>query len=326
MKYKTQIIIAFLLLLGGWYLVSNNSRTSEDETDKIIQLETEKLSIVTSFYPLQFAIEQIVGDLGIVTNIGAGKDPHDFEPTAQNILALQKADLVVLQGAAFEPWGDNVIAQLKVENVPILLATAAINLHENEHEDTHEEASDDPGHEEVPEHGHGAYDPHTWLDPILFGEMVANIADKIATIDPDNALRYRENASLFHDELIALDAEYKHKLANCELDDVITSHDAFSYLAERYNFKVHSISGLSTQDVPSATTLAELKEEAEQGISTILIEENSLTAYAETLARETGLQTLSINSIAYIVPAGDTYLTLMQNNLNTFTTALKCNE
>ena len=290
-------------------------------------------TIATSFYPLQFALERIVGELAVVANIGAGKDPHDFEPTTQNILALQRADLVVLQGADFEPWGDDVMVRLKADGVQVVLATADIELHEGghhheeeEHEGEHEEASDEHDHEHEDEHDHGSYDPHTWLDPVLFSEMVTHIADEIAAIDPDNANEYQTNAAALQSELAALDVEYRNKLAACELDEVITSHDAFSYLAERYEFEIHAIAGLSTQDTPSVATLAQLREEAEEGIGAILLEESSITAYGETLARETGLQTLSVNPIAYIVPTGENYLTLMRSNLETFAIALTCNE
>jgi zinc transport system substrate-binding protein len=295
-----------------------------------------EFSLVTSFYPLQFALERIVGDLGVVTNIGEGVDPHDFRPATQDIVMLQRADLVVLQGADFEPWGDAVIGQLAVDKKPIVLATAAIELREGghhdegEHEDEHEESEDHAGeghdnHEEETHDEHGAYDPHTWLDPVLFSEMVMHMTEAIVMLDPENADIYNVNAAALQAELMELDATYIQALAACELDEVITSHDAFGYTAARYGFDVHAISGLSTQDTPSVSTLAELKEEAEEGIGAILLEENSIAAYGETLARETGLETLSINPIAFIVPVGDSYLTLMQKNLETFEAALKCN-
>jgi zinc transport system substrate-binding protein len=343
MKYIIGIVVATLLIIGGWYAISNNQE-SKDVSANDVHADAEKLSVVTSFYPLQFALERIVGDLGVVTNVGEGKDPHDFEPTTQNILAMQKADIVVLQGADFEPWGDDVMERLMSDGVPVVLATADIELHEgghhhedehgeehnedheDEHGHTHEEL-EDHGHEhEEEEHDHGAYDPHTWLDPVLFSQMIAHIAEEVAAIDPNNASAYQANAAALQAELSTLDTEYKNRLASCELDEVITSHDAFSYLAERYSFEVHSIAGISTQDTPSATVLAELKEEAEEGIGAILLEQNSVAAYGETLARETGLETLTINPIAYLVPSGENYLTLMQSNLDMFATALKCNE
>jgi len=353
MKYTIGIIIGLVLIaLGAYFVASNQGSEPSNE-------EGQSLSITTSFYPLQFALERIVGEFGTVTNIGAGRDPHNFEPSTQDMVTLQRSDLVVLQGADFEPWGDDVIARLEADNVPVIIATADIKLHEgghdhgkkdspdmehadephdDEHADEHKKESHYDDHEEGAHsdehteeshddgHEHGAYDPHTWLDPVLFSEMVEHLTKKIAALDPSNAVVYRENAATLQAELAVLNTEYANRLASCELDEVITSHDAFGYLADRYNFKVHSIAGLSTQDTPSVTTLAELREEAAEGIGAILLEENSITAYGETLARETGLQTLRVNPIAYIIPANETYLTLMRKNLDSFVIALVCNE
>ena len=360
MNKTVGIIVGVALLIGvGFVLVSgqNQEQNSSNEAG---------LAVTTSFYPLQFALERIVGDLGEVTNIGAGRDPHDFRPSTQDMLKLKQADVVVLQGANFEPWGNDVQSSLVADGVPVIIATTDIELHEgghdhgedehnedehadehhdeesehaheqeshDEHEDEqHEEDYNEAIHAEVhedvheEEHDHGAYDPHTWVDPVLFSEMVKYLAAEIALLDPNNAQTYLNNAAALQVELEALDTQYENRLANCALDEVITSHDAFGYLGDRYGFKIHSIAGLSTQDTPSATTLAELRAEAAEGIGAILLEENSITAYGETLSRETGLQTLSINPISYIIPTGADYFSLMQDNLGTFAVALNCNE
>lgn len=339
MKYLVGIL-ALIVVGGAIYTLLPENHEHYDEHDHehsepITAKEPVRadgtFTIAVSFYPLQFAVEQIVGELGIVTNIGDGIDPHDFEPTTQDILSLQQADLVVLQGAEFEPWGDDVITQLQSDDVPVVLATAEIELHEgghdhdeHEHDEEAEEEHEDEHEEEGHEHEHGAYDPHTWLDPVLFSEMVEHIGEAIIILDPENSAIYEANIEALQSELTDLNATFESRLSNCALDEVITSHDAFSYLAERYGFTIHSIAGLSTQDTPSVTVVAELKEEAEEGIGAILLEENSVAAYGETLARETGLQTLSINPVAYIIPTGQNYLTLMQTNLDTFATALQC--
>tara|TARA_B100002051_G_scaffold276205_1_gene323181 strand:+ start:6515 stop:7507 length:993 start_codon:yes stop_codon:yes gene_type:complete len=330
MKYFIGIVALLVLALGITHLLPTNQST---ETDGPI-------AIATSFYPLEYALTEITGDLGTVTNIGAGRDPHDFVPTTEDILALQKADLVVLQGADFEPWGHDVEEGLEDAGVKVVIATAELELmegghhheheedeHEEEHSDEHEEDEPEEEHEhEEDEHDHGEFDPHTWLDPILFIQTVEQLTEALIAIDPNNSEAYESNSAELIEKLQALDISYQNRLASCTLDEVITSHDAFGYVSARYNFAVHSIGGLSTQDTPSVATLAELREEAEEGISTILLEENSIAAYGETLARETGLTTASINPIAYVVPEGEDYLSLMQKNLDTFATALNCNE
>jgi len=239
--------------------------------------------------------------------------------------------------------------QLQDASVPVLIATAELKLmeagaHHDEHgddhkdeatahgdehghdEDEHHEEEEDHGDEGHDDHNHGAYDPHTWLDPVLFSATVAHLTEAVVALDPDNAAAYEANAAALLAELATLDTEYATTLANCAVDEVITSHDAFGYVGARYDFTIHSIAGISTQDLPSATTLAELKEEAEEGVRAILLEENSVTAYGETLANETGLQTLAINPIAFAIPDGQDYLSLMRANLSVFATALACNE
>jgi len=341
MKQTVGIIVGASLLIGGGFLLASSQNQDSDRD--------AGLAVATSFYPLQFAMERIVGDLGVVTNIGAGRDPHDFRPSTQDMVQLKQADVVVLQGAEFEPWGDDVQASLQADNVLVIIATDDIDLHEGGHdheaevymedehademhgdssEHSHEEEDhdehEDEHHEE--DHDHGAYDPHTWLDPLLMSEMVAHLAEKISLLDPANADTYMNNAAALQAELTSLHTQYENRLANCALDEVITSHEAFGYLGDRYDFKVHAIAGLSTQDTPSATTLADLRTEAAQGIGAILLEENSITAYGETLARETGLQTLGINPISYVIPDGADYFSLMEDNLRTFAVALQCNE
>jgi zinc transport system substrate-binding protein len=350
MKYTVGIIAVAVLLVGGWYFGFGGSNADRQSDDK--------LTIATSFYPLQFALEQIVGDLGVVTNVGAGRDPHSFEPSTKDMVTLQQADLVVLQGAGFEPWADDVTARLTADNIPVIIATAGLALHEgghdhaaeeenmeggegihgDEHEneshdeedihkdehgdESHDEESEEVSHDE--EHEHGSYDPHTWLSPVLFSQMVGQLTEQIVAADPANAVVYQKNAATLQAELAELDNEYTNRLSACRYSEVITSHDAFGYVSDEYKFTIHAIAGLSTQDTPSVATLAELRAEAEEGIGVILLEENSIAAYGETLARETGLATLSINPISYTIPEGEDYFSLMRANLNTFAKALSC--
>ena len=353
MKYLIGIVVSALLIAGAWTITTNDNQADTD-----IRAD-ETFAITTSFYPLEYALERITGDLAKVTNIGEGRDPHDFRPSTQDVLALQRSDLVVIQGVDFEPWGDDIKESLEADGIKVVLATKGLKLregghahddenHEDEHneESTHEEDEhDDSEHEDKhhdeehahddehaheedhhDEHEHGAYDPHTWVDPVLFSQTVDTLTKEIIALDETNANTYRQNAETFKADLAAIDKQYETRLASCPLDEVITSHEAFGYVGKRYNFEIHSIAGLSTQDTPSATTLALLREEAEEGIGAILLEENSITAYGDTLARETGLQTLSINPIAYIIPEGEDFLSLMLLNLDTFATALNCNE
>lgn len=340
MKYLIGLIIGAALLGGGWYVLQELSSDDAYNADhhheqepaherELVAKEPVRadgtFTISTSFYPLQFALERIAGAHAEIINIGAGRDPHDFRPSTHAIRTLQESDLVVLQGAGFEPWGEDVASQLTASEIPLLIVTTALHLSDSDtSHDEDDEAENENGHEE--EHDHGQFDPHTWLDPVLFSETVEHLADALATLDPEFADVYMTNAATLEAELAALDTQFQTRLTNCRYDEAIISHDAFGYLADRYHLTLHPIAGLSTQDTPSATILAKLKTEAEEGVGAILLEESSVTAYGDTLARETGLTTLSINPIAFTIPEGATYLTLMEANLDTLVTAFACYE
>lgn len=381
MQKSISLIIALLILGGGvWYFTAadhDSEHGHDDHHDELVAKEPVRadgeFTIVTSFYPLAFALETLTADVATVTNIGEGRDPHDVQLSTANVRAMQEADFVVLQGAGLETWTDDVEIQLKREEVPLLKVTDKLELregghshdhddhehgddahdhgdhhgeehahsevgHEHDHEhsedehmhegETHEhehdhseEAHDEHSHDD---HDHGAYDPHTWLDPVLFSQTVGELVEALSTLDPDNASLYEERGNALQAALTELDQVYENRLATCTYDEVITSHDAFSYLGARYGFTIHTIAGLSTQDQPSAQTLAKLREEAEEGVGAILLEQNSITAYGETLAAETGLRMLSINPVAYDIPAGEDYLSIMEQNLNTLADALQC--
>ncbi len=361
MKYAIGVLAALLVLAGGWYLFTNN-QSAGNYSQSAVSTGTleEKIVITTSFYPLEFISREIVGDLATVNNIGKGQDPHDFRPDANDIKTMLGSDLVVLQGSDFEPWASGIPQQLHSVNIPLFIATNNLELlefeddhndhgdehdedvhddrdsHHDEHKDGHGHDDHDSHKEENPnkhdEHGdkhhhdHGEFDPHVWHDLVLFGGVVEKLAEQISAIDPENANQYQANADNLRSRMDNLHKDYTQRLSKCQLDQVITSHDAFQYVANRYGFEIHSIGGLSTQDTPSATVLAELKKEAEVGISAILLEKNSISAYGETLARETGLDTLNVHPIAFVEGSSEDYFTLMRSNLDTFATALQCNE
>jgi zinc transport system substrate-binding protein len=348
----TLIIIAFIFT--GWYTLTKNN--SSGIATQSPSTSATDIQVVTSIYPLAYIAERIIGKADVVVNISEGSDPHDYRLSAQDIQKMVDADIVILQGADLEPWGEDIKTQLERESVSVMIASEYVTLHEmvtddrtdhdvdaDEHDkhDEHEEGHDEHGDEHSDEHkeeavheenddhdkhGHGKYDPHAWLQPALMSEIAATMTEKFSIIKPLEKEVYKNNLIALQKDLKAIDIEYTDQLSQCSLDEVITSHDAFGYIARSYGFEIHTISGLSTQDTPSVVTLAKLKKEAAEGISTILLEENSIRDYGETLARETGLKTASINPIVSSIPMGKDYLDLMRSNLLTFKTALNCNE
>ena len=308
-----------------------------------------KPSIVTSFYPLYFMAERIAGSNAEVINAAGSMDVHEYEPSPKDMVRFYEADLVIYQGAELEPWTNGVILELEKKGIATVEISRGLDLakreehadekhdehtedhheddhhgHEDEHHDEHEKHENEHA-EDHHDHHHGEFDPHTWLDPVHAQRMVDTIATAIAEVDPVHAESYLANAAELKNEFASLDESFTAVLSSCAGNEVIVAHDAYGYLARRYGFTAHAISGLSTQDVPSAKILAQLKEEASGGISHILIEENAVRAFAQTLAAETGLAVLPVNPLGRgTLDDSKDFLGVMNMNLESFATALNC--
>jgi zinc transport system substrate-binding protein len=322
MKNVYRILIAALIIISGIWLVSSlSTQTTEPET--------ETVSVVTSFYPLAYFTETVGGDIVDVTNlVPAGAEPHDYRPTPQDIAKIYDADLFVYNGGGIDAWASQTEVELRETNVAViemaqhidgLLEVPEGHSHEHDDEDEHEEE----------EHDEETFDEHFWLDPNLAIIEVETIRNTLASIDPDNTEVYFDNASTLINELTALDQAFVEGLANCDIRSAVTSHAAFGYLANAYNFDMVAIAGISPHEEPSAGTLAEIAHEAEElGVGHIFFEVLVNPDLANTLAEEIGAKTLIFNPLGGLtqeqLDAGETYLTVMYQNLENLQTGMVC--
>ncbi|OGY59575.1 MAG: hypothetical protein A3B23_01315 [Candidatus Colwellbacteria bacterium RIFCSPLOWO2_01_FULL_48_10] len=276
------------------------------------ELPDDRLKVAASFYPLYFMAREIGGDKAEVANITpAGAEPHDYEPTARDILRLQESKLVVLNGAGLEPWSDIVAEDADADKIVIV------------------KAGEDLANREVVEEGEKTIDPHVWLSPRLTVKMADKILAGFAQADVYNAPYYRANAAKLKSEFAKLDAEYVAGLKDCTQKNIVTSHVAFGYLASAYGFQQVAISGLSTESEPSIGELAEIAKFAKaNNIKYIFFESLLSPKFSETIAHEIGATTLVLNPLEGLTPgelaAGKNYFTEMRNNLFNLQTALQC--
>ncbi len=284
--------------------------------------------VEAAFYPLQWAAERVGGDrVDVASLTPPGAEAHDLELTPQDVAALSEADLVVyLEG--FQPAVDDAVAEAgdaawDAGQAADLSLTLEEHSHEGETEEEHAEHAED-------EEGHGdgeAVDPHFWLDPTRLADVGDALAERLAEVDPDGAATYEENAAALRTDLEALDAEMEQGLADCAVTTLVTGHDAFGYLADRYGFDVVGISGLSPSVEPDPSQLAEISTLVrERGVTTVYTETLVDPAVAETVAREAGVQTAVLDPIEGLTDesAGDDYLDVMRADLATLQEGQGC--
>lgn len=290
---------------------------SQSEKNKT---EGTKLKVVTTFYPMYDFTKNVVKDKADVTLlIPAGTEPHDFEPSAKMVAAIENADVFVYNSDEMETWVPSTLEAVDTKKVTVINASKGIEFLENK------DAVEEEGKEEKHQH---AIDPHVWLDPVLAQTEVENIQKGMAKADQDNAVFYQKNAEEYRQKLKELDQEFKKAFKDAENRTFVTQHAAFTYLAKQYNLTQVSISGLSSETEPSPAKLAELSKYAQENkISYIYFENNASSKIAETLAAEVDLQLAILDPIEGVAKkeqdAGVDYIQVMRNNLESLKKTIK---
>jgi zinc transport system substrate-binding protein len=283
----------------------------------------DRLTVVAGFYPLEWAAQRVGGDRVDVSSLTPpGAEAHDLELAPQDVAAVADADLLVyLDG--FQPALDEA-AQNEAADTAWDAGQAADLLpiaDEHAHEDG--TAEEHAAHASAD----GAVDPHFWLDPVRLASVGDALADRLIQADPDGAATYQQNAAALRADLEALDAEVRAGLSDCAVDTLVTGHDAFGYLGDRYGLEVVGISGLSPSAEPSPAAQAQIAELVrERGITTVYTETLVDPAVAETVANEAGVRTAVLDPIEGLTDesAGSDYLEVMRADLATLREGQSC--
>jgi zinc transport system substrate-binding protein len=298
-RNKPRIIVAGIMLAAaavvGWFLYSNSNNISNSVDTKV--------KISTSFYPLYEFTQQVVGtNADVATVTPAGVEPHDFEPSPQQLAGIIDSQLFIYIGGELEPWVEKFIQE---NNVRSLRVTDGL----------------------VPESD--ARDPHVWLNPDYAQQIAGKITDTVQQIDSQNTESYKELGQNYILKLKELDEEMMSGLQDCASRTIVTAHDAFGYFGKRYNLEVIPVSGISPEDEPSAQNLAALSTLVRQkNVSTVFFETLTDPQLAETLAKEAGVQTAVLDPIEGIESEDQAeesgYISAQKSNLQALRLALSC--
>lgn len=288
------------------------------------------LSVVTSTSILADLARQVGGERVEVRSIlPANADPHDFEPSPEDVITLESADVVILHGLQLDTWVDALIDAAQTD-APIVVATTGIEtLHGDE--EAHEDGDGD--HEEVDGHDHdfSGGDPHVWFDPMRALQMAANIRDGLIAADGEGEAGYQQRYDAYATALEQLDQEIQARIDLIPDDRrvLVTNHDALAYYADRYGLTIVGtvIPGLDSRTEPSAKDIAALIEAIEASGVTVIFAENTVgPALAESLAADAGIRVapdLYTDSLGDEGSGTDTYIGLMQTDTITIVENLR---
>ena len=270
--------------------------------------------VVASFSILGDLVRVVgAGRVHVTTLVGPDEDAHVFEPKPADARAIVQSRLLVTNGLGFEPWAQKLAksAGYKGEIVVVSKGVNALAMTVGK--------------------GSAETDPHAWQDPNNVVLYVRNIFAALSKADPAGGDVYRANTEAYVKKLQTLDAWAREQFAAIPLSrrKVITSHDAFGYLAAHYQIKFLAPQGVSTDAEPSAKEVAQLIRQIQrEKIKAVFVENMSNPKLLAQLSRDAGVRVgaaLYSDALSGAGQPGATYLEMMRHNVAQLVAGMKLN-
>lgn len=300
---KYLLIIACLMVLTGCTTVAVADASPADE----------RLNVAATIFPLYDFARAVGGEeIKLTKLISPGMDIHAFDPSPADIINIQNADVFIYIGGESESWADSLLDAIDtdIKIIRLIEYICVLCSHGSHHHDNHDH------------HHHNSVDEHIWTSPYNATLMIQAIADILAKADYKNSGYYRLNAQLYINEILELDAAFE-ALAQAAEDTKIIVGDRFpfGYFVERYGFTYYAaFEGCGVGLDPSPAVITHLIDVVrERSIQYVFHIEMSSQNITDIITNETGAVPLLLHSVHNVSyeewQAGETYLSLMQKNL-----------
>ena len=277
---------------------------------------TSQKSIVVTYSILGSVVKELVGNqANVIVSIPNGLDPHEWEPSAKDIEAINKANLVIQNGLGLEGGMQKTLSLARGSGVKFFTASDYITVrHVGPGEGI---PSSDP------EQATGAADPHLWTDPLAMKDVVAALAGYLKTNLDINVDAQSQDLQARLDNLNTQVAAEVSVLPQ-DSRKLVTGHESMGYFAQRYGFKLIGavIPSLSDQADVSAADLAALKQEImDNNVKAIFAEQGTSPAIVNQIGAETGARVVELST--HILPSDGSYFTFETELAATIVNALK---
>lgn len=331
-------LIAIIIVIAICFVMIKGGKKSESN---------KKIKVVVSNYASYDFLRAIIGDnndIELTFLIGPGKDAHSYDPTAQDLVKIQEADLFVYVGGEMEQWSEKVLDSLERDNQEVICIADFVDTIEEkevdgaEEEDHHHEEDEEHEHDEEDdeehEHHHeeGAFDEHVWTSPKNAIKMVNALEQAMEKIDGENAEKYKKNAENYINQINEVDQKIRAIVDNKVRNRLIFADKMpMQYFIDYYGLEVTAaFNGCSTETEPSAKTIAYIESVAKkEKIPVILYIELNDGKVAKTIADEigNGCEAMQIQTLHNVslddFNNGETWVSLMNRNLDVLRKALQ---
>ncbi len=317
MKRIITLMLVVLLVVVPVIGCGNKKETVKEEQD-----ESGKLKVVATIFPAYDWLREVAGDEIELTLLQSqGVDLHSYQPTVQDMTKISDCDLFVYVGGVSDTWVEGAIANAKNENIQTLNLIDVLGdkakleeVIEGMQEEEHDHEGDD--HEEEAE-----IDEHIWLSLKNAQIITQAMSDKLSSMDEGNKEVYRRNLATYNEKLTALDEGFAADIAVVKEKTLIFGDRfPFRYLLDDYGIAYYAaFPGCSAETEASFETVIFLADKVDElGIKDVMVLENSNQKIAQSIVQNTEGQDAQIqvlNSLQSAVAEGDTYLSVMEGNL-----------
>lgn len=316
------LMLVFLAALLPGCAQSDSGNLVSEEKDGSGTFPDDKIKVVATIFPQYDFVRQIAGDkVDLKMLLKPGEESHSYEPTPKDIIAIQNCDLFIYVGGENDAWVEDILESVGTGKMETLRLVDCVSTVEEEHiEGMKEERS---------EEDEGAYDEHVWTSPGNAVKIVDRIAELLCQADSTNAAAYRASAEAYGEKLELLDREFMKAVENSPGDTILFGDRfPFRYFADAYGLKYYAaFPGCASDTEPSAATMAYLINKVkEEKIPVVLKMELSSDNIAKAIAEAAGADVKVFYSCHNITAeqfeAGETYLSMMETNLETLKEAL----
>ncbi|MFM8520187.1 MAG: metal ABC transporter solute-binding protein, Zn/Mn family [Solirubrobacterales bacterium] len=285
---RKALAVAGVMVAGGSCLAGCGSGGGSDGGRE------KTVSAIATTTQVADVVREVGGQRVEVTQLlQPNTDPHDYEPRPSDIEAFPDADVIFINGGHLDEWVEELIDDSgSSARVIDLGAGIPVTLEGGDHDHDHggEKVS---GEEHGHDHGAEEVDSHWWHDPTNVEAATARVAAVLGQLDPEARSVFAGNARAYERELATLDNAIEVCIDRIPASDrkLVTDHEAFGYLANRYGLEVIGtvIPALTTQAEPSAGDLAELEQMIRaEGVKAVFPESSVPSATAEAIARDAG--------------------------------------
>ena len=297
-RYVLILILSSILFISGCDSSPSNPSATNSGADK--------LTIVTSFYPMYIMSLNVTADIpGIeLVNLTGPQTGclHDYQLSPNDVKTLQKADIFIVNGAGTESFLDKAVKQQ--QNMQIVTATQGMTL--------------------LKDAGQTEPNPHVWVSIAGAIQEVKNISSQLAALDPSHASLYRKNSETYIAKLDNLRQEMHTQLDSLPNHNMVSFHEAFPYFAQEFNLKIVAVVEREPGSEPSAAELANTIEIVRKSkVKALFIEPQYPPGAAQIIANDTGARVFTLDPAVSGPNTPDAYLDIMRKNLATLSEALR---